>query len=80
MIFKNFIKEFISNTFSGLESFNGPLGKLLSKKVWMLPVEDNFETIPCPDFPEIPDSVLKKLNNDAKTLYLLCKVVISGMS
>lgn len=61
-----------------MEAFNGPLGKLLSKNVWEKPI-GTFEVIPVEDFPRLQAIVLKGLNNDAKTLYNLCLIVITGL-
>ena len=37
-----------------------------------------FEPIPCPDFPHLPDHVLATFSQDQKLLYLICQAVMSG--
>lgn len=70
---------FLSIQIPGLGTFGGSLGKLLATKLWLLPVGD-FKKIVVPYFPDIRPPVLAKMNDDVKTLYHLCKAVISGFT
>jgi hypothetical protein len=63
---------------TGFEAFNGPLGKSLNKDVWDIPV-GTFEVLQAPGFPTLDKKVRAGMSSDARTLYDLCLVVITGM-
>ena len=42
------------------------------------PVIVEFEPIPCPNFPEIPEEIVKTFSQDQRLTYRICKALISG--
>ena len=60
------------------DKWQGPIGRIITTKVHKLPV-GKFEIIEVPDFPVLPEETLKKLSNDTKYLYRICRVVITGI-
>ena len=60
-----------------MEAFNGPLGKALKKDVWTIAV-GTFEVLPVSDFPLLNQKVRATMSSDARTLYDLCLVVMTG--